>query len=212
MARHNKHSHCLCSCKTGFTLIEILIATFISGTLVVLAYDFMRESLFMQTYISDQSTAISEARKGVERFTTELRETTTADSGAYGLENAEAQDIVFYSDIDKDIGIEKVHYYLDGINLMKGVIESEGNPPEYSGEEEISIISSYIVNDGEPIFTYYDQNYPVDQVNNPLADPVDISDVTLVQIHLDVNVTPERVPDTYTLESYVQIRNFKNNL
>ena len=212
MAKHNKHSHCLYSCKTGFTLIEILIVTFISGTLTVLAYDFIRESLFMQTYISEQSTAISEARRGVEEFTTELRETTTADSGAYGLENTEVDDIVFYSDIDKDIGIEKVHYYLDGTNLIKGIIESEGNPPEYSAEEETSIISSYIVNDDEPIFTFYDQNYPVDQIDNPLVDPVDVSDVTLVKIHLDVNVTPEHVPDTYTLESYVQIRNFKNNL
>lgn len=212
MDKSSKQFHSLSACSIGFTLIEIVITTFIGGLLTVLVYDFIRESMFMQTYISEQSTAISEARKGMEKFTTELRETTTADTGAYGLETAAAQEIIFYSDVDKDIGIEKIHYYLDGTNLIKGITESTGNPPDYTESEQTAIVSSYIVNDGEPVFTYYDQNYPIDLITNPLADPVDVSSVTLVEIHLDVNVTPERIPDTYTLESYVQIRNFKNNL
>lgn len=213
MDKRNKqfHSRSLFS-RRGFTLIEIIITTAIGGLLTILVYDFIRESIFMQTYISEQSLAISEARKGVEKFTTELRETTSADTGAYGLETAEGQNIIFYSDIDKDIGIEKVHYYLDGTNLMKGITESTGNPPDYTEAEQTSIISSYIINDGEPIFTYYDQNYPLDATSNPLSEPIDLVSATLVKIHLEVNVTPDRAPDTYTLETFVQIRNFKNNL
>lgn len=198
--------------KRGFTLIEIIIATFISGILSVLVYDFISQSMFMQNFISDQSTAISEARKGLEDFTAELREATSADTGAYALDIAEPQSITFYSDIDQDIGIEKVRYYLENGNFMKGVIESSGNPPNYNSTEEITIISSSVVNSANPVFTYFDQNYPIDQVNNPLTAPVDISSATLVKIHLDVNVNPSRAPDTYSLESFVQIRNFKNNL
>jgi len=208
--KHNKQFPCLSCPSNGFTIIEIIVAIAITGILVTILADFMQQSLQMQTFITEQSQAISEAQIGSELFAKELREATSADTGAYIIEEATENSIIFYSDIDTDVTIEKVHYYLDGNSFKKGTIEPTGIPLVYAGPETISIISNSIVNDGTPIFTYYNENYPIDAISLPY--PTDVTSITLAKINLEINVNPEKVPDTYTVETYVQLRNLKNNL
>ena len=196
----------------GFTLIEIVITTSIISLIVVGIYNFIQQSNLTQTYVSEQSSAIAEARDGIDLFAKELREASDADTGAYPIELATENEIIFYSDVDADALTERIHYYLDSSQLKKGVIEPSGYPIAYSGEEQESIISSYIINDiSSPIFTYYNEDYPIDEITNPLSYPADVTSTTLVKINLEVNVTPDRIPDTITVESFVQIRNVKNN-
>jgi len=195
----------------GYTLIEALIAVAITGILIVIIFEFIHQTFQMQTFISEQSQAISEAQDGIEIFTQELREVVPADTGAYGIVEAEENSLTFYSDIDSDVTTERVHYFLEEGNLIKGILEPSGDPLVYSGTETELILSSSIVNEASaPIFTYYDQNYP--EASTALAYPADVTSVTLVQVNLQINVTPERMPDTYSLKTFVQLRNFKSNL
>jgi prepilin-type N-terminal cleavage/methylation domain-containing protein len=197
--------------KKGFTLLEIIIATSITSILVILIYNFMSNAFLLQNFISEQSEAISEAQHGVGLFTKEAREAQYSDSGAYIIETAEEQEIIFYSDVDADVATEKVHYYYEGDNLIKGVIEPSGDPLTYNdADETTSVISSWIVNGADPIFTYYNEDYPDE--TNALEYPADVTEVTMIKIHLDVNVNPEKIPDTYTLETFIQLRNLKSNL
>ena len=64
-------------------------------------------------------------------------------------------------------------------------------------------IASYVNNQEEAIFTYYDNSYNETGL---------INNVRLINIKLKINVTPERAPMDYTVETDVTLRNLKDNL
>ncbi|MFH0818701.1 MAG: prepilin-type N-terminal cleavage/methylation domain-containing protein [Patescibacteria group bacterium] len=194
----------------GFTLIEVTLAVALTSILAVIFYQFFNQSLLMQSFISEQNQAVSEAQKGVDLFIKELREAAISDTGAFPTELADEQEIIFYSDIDADSYTEKVHYFIEDSSLKKGVTEPSGTPLSYSGDENISVISANVVNQDNSVFSYYTADYPVS--TTPLTYPADVSAATLVKIHLEININPDRVPDTYILESFAQLRNLKSNL
>lgn len=88
--------------------------------------------------------------------------------------------------------------------LKKGVIKPTGLPVEYpAGQEQVSIISSYIRN-SPPIFEYFDAD------SNKIEEyPARLVDTKLMKVFLVVNVDPNRPPQNFELESYVQPRNLK---
>jgi len=88
--------------------------------------------------------------------------------------------------------------------LRKGIIEPSGNPVKYPlNEEKISIISSYIRN-APPIFEYYDKNgNKIDLL------PARLVDTKLMKIFLVVNINPNKPPQDFQLQSFVQLRNLK---
>jgi len=201
----------------GFTLVEIIVTLGVLSIVILGIYSFLVEIIKFQNFVSEQNAAISIARNGIEQIIQELREADISDTGAYPIALANAQELVFYSDIDNDLLTEKVRYFLDGINLKKGIIEATYDPladPPYSylGDEEIKNISLSVQNSAEPIFSYYNGDYPGDTINNPLPYPVNVTEVKLIKINLQININPYRVPDTYLLENYVQLRNLKENL
>lgn len=91
-----------------------------------------------------------------------------------------------------------------GNELRRGVIEPSGSPVVYPiDQEQTKIITSYVRN-APPIFTYYDKNG--DQITD---DPSLLNDTKMVRLYMVINVDPNRPPDDYELEQYVQIRNLK---
>lgn len=192
---------------TGFTLMEILVAIGIFVLVSIILWSFIVNSYKVQNFSMEQSDAITEAQRGVETLVKELREALPGDNGAYPIEIANAQNIVFYTDFDRDNAIEKVHYWLVGSDLKKGVTEPSGSPLTYNpANEQIETISRYVRNDSIPTFTYLDGNY------TPLNTPADPDTVKLVHIYLKINVVPTRAPMNYDLESDVVLRNLKDNL
>jgi hypothetical protein len=120
-----------------------------------------------------------------------------------------------YLDIDDDGVTERVHYWLDTANdrLMLGVREpSAATPPTYAaGDGTTSILANYIVNDGtQPMFYYYNENYPGDTVNNPIATPVAVENVRLVRVLLRINIDPIKAPNNINVESFVDLRNLES--
>ena len=191
----------------GFTIIEALVAlgVFVMAILIITA--FIINSYKLQNFTYEQSTAISEARRGIETMVKELRETLPGDTGAYPIELAETQEIIFYADFDRDDAIEKVHYWLDGSDFKKGVIEASGNPLTYNpANEQVETISRYVRNYEDAIFIYRDSDYIA------LNTPADPNEVKLINVYLKINMFENRAPMDYELESDVALRNLKENL
>lgn len=190
----------------GLTLLELIVAISIFILASFAVSTFIMQGFRTQNFSLEQSSAISEARRGIETLIKELREALPSDTGAYPIELAETQEIIFYADFDRDDAIEKVHYWLDGNDFKKNIIEASGSPLAYSGNGETEILSRFVRNDTDPIFIYYDKNYTTSTT------PADPNTVKLIHIYLKINVNPQRAPIHFELESDVSLRNLKENL
>ena len=91
-----------------------------------------------------------------------------------------------------------------GTELLKGVTEPAGDPIEYpSDQEEISLISYYVRN-VPPIFEYFDSNG-----NKIISVPARLVDTKVMKVYLVINIDPNRPPNEFELESFIQLRNLK---
>ena len=188
----------------AFTLIETVVAiglsTLVLGAVFGFVYYFYRTS----GYNLSQIGAVNSARKGMETMVREIREATYSDEGAYSIKQAQNQSFTFYSDIDKDLNVERVRYFLEDNSLKKGVLKASGDPPQYQEEnEEVRILSHDVRNGDEAVFKYYDKD------NNLVADLERYTDIRLIEIKLVVNTDPNRPPGEFTLISNAQFRNLK---
>lgn len=88
--------------------------------------------------------------------------------------------------------------------FKKGITNPTAFPIEYpEDQEEVIILSSYVRNT-PPIFKYFDS-----EGNELIEEPIRIIEATLMRVYLIVNVVPGQAPNDFELESYVQIRNLK---
>lgn len=114
----------------GFTLIETLLTIAIFTLAMGIVTGFIVMLYRTQSYGWEQSTAIDEARKGIETMVKELREAKEGDDGSFPIEKAEDKEIIFYSDIDKDAQTERVRYFLgtvsSGSQVQKCVTYTSG--------------------------------------------------------------------------------------
>jgi hypothetical protein len=117
-----------------------------------------------------------------------------------------------YLDVDKDGTTERVHYFLDQATdeLKKGITDPLATTPiSYPAtDDSVSVITNYVINEAtDPVFYYYNENYPGDIVNNPLVSPVAVDQVRLIRVHLYVNINPVHAPDNINIESFADLRN-----
>jgi hypothetical protein len=196
----------------GFTLIETLI---VGGITVVLAGGLLSlQYILGQTQVSvlKNYTSVDQANVNISTMVRELRNIQVADNGAYPLERALDQEIIFYSDYDFDGQVERVRYFLAGTSLSKGVIEPTGFPATYpSGQEKTKVVATDVRNETTPIFYYYNGNWPDDTTNNPLDTPTRLSETKLMNVKLIINQTTDTKHD-FVINSYVQLRSLKQNL
>lgn len=182
--------------------MEISITAAIFLTVVLLAGDFIIKGFRSTTFGSEQETAIQNARRGMEIMTKEIRGTNNSERGDYPLSTIENNDLVYYSDINDDGQMERVRYFLDD-TLLKKITTAPGPADDYNMPSATTTIAEYVNNQAEAIFTYYDNNY---------AETEDLDSVRLINIKLKINVTPERAPNDYYVETDIHLRNLKDNL
>jgi hypothetical protein len=118
--------------------------------------------------------------------------------------------VTFYADSDQDGQTERIHYFRDGSTLKRGVrLPTAGTPVTYAnGDATVTTVATAVVNTGsEPVFTYYNANYPGDTTNNPLATPIAIANARLIKVHLAMNIDPNHAPDSVNFESFAELRN-----
>jgi type II secretory pathway pseudopilin PulG len=192
----------------GFTLLETIIYIGLFGVVFLSITNAIISFYQTNRFTLEQMTQLDSARKGVAVLVSGIREATYSETGSYPIEAATLNSITFYADIDNDMVIEKVRYFLNGKDFMQGIIKPSGNPIGYFNTETVSTISQYIRNQeqGVSIFTFYDTNGTV------MLSPVSLINIRYVKVNLIVNVNPTTMPNEFTLRSSAAIRNVKSNL
>jgi len=195
--------------KKGLTLIDVLISIGIFS-LGVGGFSILFARIWrINSFVIEEGESVRIASMAINKVVSELRKTRQADNGAYMIKSADDFDLVVYMNDDDDSDTERVHYFLENEQLKKGVTKPTGMPPTYpSGDQSVSVMANYVTNTpADPIFYYYNENYPGDVINNPLSTPASIGDIKLMKIFLWINIKPEIAPDNVKFESFVNLRN-----
>lgn len=197
----------------GMTLVELLVAIAIMFITMEGIGLLLIRSWSMNKFVLEMGNASFIASRGTTKVVNEVRKTRQADNGDYPVESGGDFDLKVYLNGDGDGATERVHYYLSGQTLYRGITHPvAGLPITYpSGDDSVTAIAKSIVNTAtDPVFYYYNENYPSDTANNPLSTPVAVSRVRMIKIHLLVNIDPNHAPDSINIEAFAQLRNMVN--
>lgn len=199
--------------NSGFTIIEILIAIFIfvviSIGIVALASNLLLSSARQSNLLADSD----QARKISNNIINELRKAEVSSIGSYPLATADAQTVVFYSNIDSDSYIERVRYYVQDGKLYKGILKPSGNPLTYSqSNEKTNLVQNELANGNDPLFYYYNGDYD-SSTDDFLSQPVSVTEVKYIKLNLKIyNKGGVKNTNSYTVTAAGSIRNLKDNL
>jgi len=197
----------------GFTLIETLVALAIftlgmQATVLVFARTIKSKSYSME--MGKASFVVSRSMGDLIGY---IRRARQSDDGAFPIVSANENDLVLYSDYDKDGITERLHMYLIGGKVYLGTRKPSSTMPKVyaAGDADTQELASQIVNTAsDPMFSYYNKDYPQDTINNPVAVPADVSQIRLVRILLKINIDPNKAPDNIVQESFVELRNLND--
>lgn len=199
--------------KKGITLVETIVAISLLVLGTQAAVMIFAKVVQNRAYSMEMGKASFIVSRSVGDISKYLRKARQSDSGAHPIVSADDNDIVFYSDYDKDGSTERLHVYLNDGTVFMGIRNpSESFPVTYqSGDEYVTELARYIVNtESDPMFSYYNRDYPADTVNNPVATPADVSEIRLVKIFLKINIDPNNAPDNIQQETFIEIRNLND--
>lgn len=159
-------------------------------------------------YSLEQAMAVTSAQRGLEQIVRVVREASFSSQGAYPIVSIAPNDFVFYADVDDDPLIERVHYYLSGTTLMRGILNPTGTPPDYIGTELTETVAEYVrnVSQGVDVFEYYDA-LGAEIASSSSA----YTAVRFVKVNLAVNINTETLPNQLSLYSSAALRNLAEN-
>jgi hypothetical protein len=184
-----------------------MIETIVWISVLVIVFQALATTLlyFYRTnrYGIEQANAVTSGQRGLEQIVKTIREGAYSSDGAFPIVSIAANDFVFYADVDSDVQIERVHYYLSGTNLVQGILDPTGDPPAYSGTETVSTVAQYVrnVSATTSIFRYFDE------VGTEITNYADWSSVRFVKSSLIINVDTNTLPNQLTMSSSAAIRN-----
>jgi len=190
----------------AFTLIETLVVVAVVAIVGLAIHMVILRFYQANSYVLQGTAAVNSARNGVTTLSSNIREVTYGDDGAYPLAQAATSSVTFYADVDKDGGVERVRVYLIGSTLYRVVVNAAGNPPTYVGQTPATTtIATYVANGtSTPLFRYFDEN------GVELTGTVATSEVASVLTSLMVDINPQRAPDIYTLTQSATLRNLRS--
>jgi len=196
--------------QSGFTLLELLIATAIAMVAIAVVTSLAIDVTGFSTSLGSRIEQEQELAPFLRLIVSEIRSIGPAENGSYHIAQADAQTLIFFGDVDTDGTFEQVRYYLDGTTLKKGVIEPTATQPiTYPpGSETVTDVVTGLV--PGTVFTYYNEGYP--PVVTPLPDPVNVTDVRLITVTLTVDKDPAVEPGPSTLSVSATIRNLRGDI
>lgn len=191
----------------GMTFIELIVVIAIVG-LVSTALGGLLQSFYRDnSYLLEETQALNSARNGVDDAITELREASYGDDGSYPIASAATSSITMYADIDNDLAVEKLNYFVVGTTFYRTVTNSSGTPPTYpSAPQSTTTIATSVRNSSAtPLFTYYDNT----GAQLP-STSTDVSKIASVKVQLLVDLNPNRAPNVFTISETATVRNLRN--
>lgn len=206
----NKHKVVM---QRGFTLVEVMLATVMLTFVLVITYGLWQQ--VSDTYTSNFETTqnLFEVQQAMGTLTEELREARDGEDGAYTLVTTDDDELAFHSDVNGDLRTDRVRYFMDGTTLKRGVIAPVGVPAVYNpGSEVVTDVARFVRNGTDSIYSYYDENWPGDVINNPIVEGERLLRTRFVTITLTIDLTEDFGAQAVTLKGSTQLRNLKDNL
>lgn len=198
--------------QSGFTLVEIMMVVLVFSMIIYGLTELISGIIIDSDKQSMLLSDSDQARKVAFNLTNELRNASTGADGGYVLNQAGNQQLIFYSNIDSALDVEKVRYFIAAGKLYKGVTKPFGTVYNMNDDEEVTLIQNHVANNTTPLFYYYDGAYN-GTVDNFLPQPVSIAGVRLIKINLMItNVGGRANTNSYTVTASGTIRNIKSNL
>ena len=188
--------------RSGFTLVEIVIALGLFSILAAMLSTFLSKSLWSYR-IKKQDSELQEKAAHVMR---EFEQMTRAGNKVI---LAEANELKFYRFFDlASVSPTQVRYFKEGNEFKIGITEPIGTEPNVtypSSGERIDLIVGDVTN-LDSIFKYYDGN----GVELPL--PMDTTKIRMVELEITLDQNPNIPPEAVTEVTKVTLRNMKDNL
>lgn len=195
----------------GFTLVEMVMVIALN-TILMLVITASITSLYKNHgYTYAQSNEVDAARRSVSAWSSDAREMTAAANGSFPLVQVQPHRFGFYSDIDRDTGVEYVEYAVVGTNLYKYTYNPIGYPATYNttSPDETELLSEFVQNLDQGAITFRYYNNAGALIASPAAM---ISDIRYIEMLVIVNIDPLRSPGEFMLKGSVAPRNLKDNL
>lgn len=161
--------------------------------------------------VFEQLSKQNDGRIASQNFLNDLRRSSYSSVGAYPVELAGANQIIFYSNIDTDSWKERVRYFVSTTTLKRGIIKPSGNPLSYNSANEVVSEVAHDLNNTTTIFYYYDQSYDGISNTSSMSFPIDISKIRMIGIKLWLDLRPNVSPAPLYIEGKTEIRNLKSN-
>ena len=196
--------------ESGYSLIEVLIATSLLLIIMFGMYQFQKSVFSINLSLSESLTSQREARSLMQRISGELRSASPSSTGSYPLEQVGTTSIIFFTNIDNDALKERMRYFVSGTTLKRGITKPSGNPLAYNLGSEIVTDQVHNVLATSSIFFYYDTNYA--GTSSPMAQPVNIAGVRLIKIQIQMDANPAKPPEALSFTTQIMMRNLKDNL
>jgi prepilin-type N-terminal cleavage/methylation domain-containing protein len=199
--------------RKGMTLVEVMV----SITILVLAMGgfslFFVRSLQTNSFTLEEGMTAMSTSRAVDSVVDDLRRVRQADNGDFPIASAADFDLKVYLNADADDDTERVHYFLSGDLLKRGITNPvAGTPVTYpANDDTVTTIATYVVNaSSEPLFSYYNKDYPGDMGNNPLSGTISLGDVRLIRVWVRMNIDPIKAPNNINIESFAELRNLND--
>jgi type II secretory pathway pseudopilin PulG len=199
--------------KTAFTLVETLVAISLFSIGVIASTIIFARSWQSNAYSLEMGKTAFMVSRIVADITDYLRRTKQSDNGSYPIVSANKNDLVVFSDYNKDKITERLHFYLSNNKIYMGITPPAVTLPHSypPGDTQTIQLADRIVNtDDDSMFSYYNKDYPGDTENNPVSVPADVTQIRLIKIFLKINIDPNRAPDNIQQESFVELRNLND--
>ncbi len=184
----------------------MLVTLAIFGMIMIAITDSVLFFYRANTSSIEQEYQVENARRGTELLVRDVREATYGDDGTYPLGSVATSTLTFYSDVDANGTIEKIRYTLVGTQLFRNVTFSSGTPPVYAGGGATTTVSQYVrnIDEGTPLFRYYDKN------NVEVVSAVNITDIVSVSVTIVVDIVQKHTPGKFTLKGSATLRNLRD--
>lgn len=196
--------------KKAFTLVETLVALAIFTLGMAATVLVFSKTIKSKAYALEMGKSSFVVSRSVGDLTQYLRRSRQSDAGSYPIVSADDNDLVVYSDYDKNGKTERLHIYLTGGKVYLGLRNPSATFPfSYAAGDETTLeLAKQIVNTAsDPMFSYYDSEYPESAA---IATPANVSELRLIKIFLKINIDPNRAPDNIQQETFVEIRNLND--
>jgi len=189
--------------------MEIMVVVSLLAIIGVGIGTYSYQGMKLWTVTRDHVAAQDNIRAAFRGMVDEIREAILSDNGSYPIESASDFALTFFANVDSDPNREKIKYELADGTLYRWENESDGSvPPLYPDFtiDDRTTVAENILN-ADYLFRYFDASYNGE--TDPLSDPFDLNEISLVQVKLIVDYDPVRTPTPLEVETNVSLRNLK---